>query len=76
ASSGIAGLSVTALKANSTVSVTVASDTDKIKTAIKDFVDAYNKVQSLIDTQTASSTDAKGVVTAGLLAGDLDADQI
>jgi flagellar hook-associated protein 2 len=74
--SGIAGLSVTALKANSTVTVTVASDTDKIKTAIKDFVDAYNKVQSLIDTQTTSSTDAKGVVTAGLLAGETDADQI
>jgi flagellar hook-associated protein 2 len=76
ASSGIAGLSVTALKANSTVTVTVGSDTDKIKSAIKDFVDAYNKVQSLIDTQTASSTDAKGVVTAGLLAGEIDADQI
>ncbi len=74
--SGIAGLSVTALKENSTVTVTVGSDTDKIKTAIQDFVDAYNKVQSLIDSQTASSTDAKGAVTAGILAGDSDADQI
>jgi flagellar hook-associated protein 2 len=70
--SGIAGVSVTALKANSTVTVTVGSDTDKIKAAIQSFVDAYNKVQSYIDTQSASSTDSKGVVTAGLLAGDLD----
>ena len=75
-SSGIAGLSVTALKENSPVTVTVGSDTAKIKNAIQGFVDAYNKVQSLIDTQTASTTDAKGVVTAGILAGDSDADQI
>ncbi len=75
-SSGIAGLSVTAFKENSPVTVTVSSDTAKIKNAIQGFVDAYNKVQSLIDTQTASTTDAKGVVTAGILAGDSDADQI
>ena len=74
--SGIAGLSVTALKENTPFTVTVGSDTAKIKTAIQGFVTAYNNVQSLIDTQTASSTDAKGVVTAGILAGDSDADQI
>src|SRR5690606_2283635 len=32
-----------------------------------------NKVQSVIDTNTASSTDAKGKVTAGTLADEADA---
>lgn len=75
ASSGVAGLSFTALKAGES-SVTVSSDTGKIKTAITDFIDAYNKAQSLIETQTASSTDAQGKVTAGVLAGDGDANDI
>jgi flagellar hook-associated protein 2 len=73
--SGIAGLSVTALKEGS-VTISVSSDTDKIKQAITTFLDDYNKIQSLIDTQTASSTDAKGKVTAGLLANDRDASNI
>ncbi|MFO1497042.1 MAG: flagellar filament capping protein FliD [Verrucomicrobiota bacterium] len=72
ASSRIPGLSVTALKEQD-VTITVASDSDKIKTAIKDFLTEYNKVQSMIDAQTASSTDASGKVTAGLLTGDGDA---
>lgn len=75
ASSGIAGLSVSALKEGSTT-VTVGTDTAKIKAAVTDFIEAYNQVQSLIDTQTASSTDAKGVVTAGILASDGDAEDI
>ena len=71
-SSGITGLSVTALT-EGTVTVQVASDTAKIKKAITDFIDDYNKVQALIDTSTASTTDAKGKVTAGTLAGEGDA---
>lgn len=74
-SSGIAGLSVTALAENST-DVTVAADTTSIRTAINDFVTEYNRLQSMIDTQTASSTDAKGKVTAGVLANENDADTI
>jgi len=70
-SSGVTGLSVTALTTGSTT-VSVGSDTTDLKTAITDFVDEYNKVQSLIDSQTASSTDNQGNVTAGLLAGDHD----
>jgi flagellar hook-associated protein 2 len=69
ASSGIAGLSVTALAAG-TATVTVSTDTAKIKTALNDFLTEYNKSQSLIDTQTASTTDAKGKVVAGVLASD------
>ncbi|MBC8096271.1 MAG: flagellar filament capping protein FliD [Akkermansiaceae bacterium] len=75
-SSGIPGLSITALKENTAVTLTVSNDNSKIKTTIQSFVEAYNRVQSLIDSQTASTTDAKGKVTAGVLAGESDADQI
>ncbi len=75
ASSGITGLSVTSVKEGS-FTVNINNDTAKIKTAINDFIDAFNKVQSVIDTNTASSTDAKGVVKAGILADDSDADDI
>jgi flagellar hook-associated protein 2 len=74
-SSGIAGLSVSAL-ATGSVSITVSSDTSKLKTAVQNFVKDYNTVQSYIGTQTASSTDATGNVTAGILAGDPDANSI
>lgn len=76
ASSGLAGLTVTALKEGGSTTVTVGSDTSKIKTAINDFITQYNGVQSLIDSQTASSTDAKGKVTAGILASDSDANDV
>jgi len=71
ASSGLTGLSVTALKVGATT-VDVSSDTSKIKAAITSFLSDYNKMQSLIDTQTASSTDTKGKVTAGVLAAESD----
>ena len=73
--SGITGLSVTALNLGSTT-VTVSSDTTKIKTAISDFISAYNKVQAVIDTNTASTTDSTGKVTAGILAGESDPHEI
>jgi len=75
ASSGITGLSISALKEGQTT-VNVGNDTTKIKAAVTDFIAAYNSVQSLIDSQTASTTDAKGVVTAGILAADGDANDI
>lgn len=74
-SSGIAGLSVTALTTGTSM-ITVGSDTAAIKTAITDFIAEYNKVQSIIDAQTASTTDSKGKVTAGILANEGDADEI
>lgn len=74
-SSGITGLSVTAL-ATGTATVGVSTDTAKIKTAINDFIAAYNKVQSIIDSQTATTTDAKGKVTAGVLSNDGDAGEM
>ncbi|HVY70977.1 MAG TPA: flagellar filament capping protein FliD, partial [Verrucomicrobiae bacterium] len=69
ASSGITGLSVTALKTG-TVQVGVGTDTTKIKNAINDFLTQYNAAQSYIDTQTTSTTDATGKVSANLLTGD------
>lgn len=74
-SSGITGLSVTAL-ATGSVTVNVSSDTAKIKSAITNFVSEYNRTQSLVDSQTASTTDSTGKVTAGLLTGDPDANNI
>ena len=74
-SSGITGLSVTALT-NKPFTVTVAADTSKIKTATTNLVTEYNKVQSVIGTQTASTTDSTGKVTAGLLAGDQDTESM
>jgi len=74
-SSGVPGLSVTALTTGS-VTVTVSQDVEAIKTAISDFVDSYNKVQSVIGNYTASSTDADGKVTAGVLANDLETHEI
>jgi flagellar hook-associated protein 2 len=69
ASSGLAGLNVAALAAGA-FTVTVGVDTARIRSAVVDFVTEYNRTQAQISTQTASSTDAKGKVTAGLLAED------
>ena len=68
-SHGIAGLVIDA-KGTGIATIQITNDSAPLKQAITDFVDQYNKVQSLISVQAASSTDAKGVVTAGLLASD------
>ena len=74
-SSGIDGLTVTALKTG-TSTVTIASDSSTIKGAIKSFIEDYNRAQSTIDSLTASSTDSTGKVTRSTLAGDTDANEI
>ncbi|HVK59022.1 MAG TPA: flagellar filament capping protein FliD, partial [Candidatus Kapabacteria bacterium] len=74
-SSGIAGLNVTALDEGS-VTISVTSDTEKIKSAIQGFIEDYNKVQGLLDANTTSATDDKGKVTAGTLASESDASEI
>ena len=73
--SGLAGLTVNAL-AEGTTTIRVGSDSAKVKTAIKDFITEYNKAQSLIETNTSSTTDADGKVTAGTLAHEGMADEI
>jgi flagellar hook-associated protein 2 len=72
ASSGISGLKVTALGEGS-VTVNVTSDQAGLQKALTEFVTEYNKAQSMISTNVASSTDPKGKVTSGVLAGDMDA---
>lgn len=74
-SSGITGLNVTALGEDS-VTITISSDTEKVKAAIKGFIDEYNKAQGMIETNTASSTNDKGKVTAGTLSGESDASEL
>lgn len=74
-STGIAGLTVTALTEGA-VTVTVGTDQAGVKQALLDFVTEYNKAQSLINSHLASSTDPKGKVTAGVLAGDPDAAEL
>ena len=73
ASSGVTGLSVTALKQGGSSTISVTANTGAVQTAITNFVNQYNKVQSLIDAQTATSTDASGNLVPGLLTGDSDA---
>jgi len=75
ASSGIAGLTITALKTGA-VDIDVQSDTDRIKNEINSFIEDYNKVQSQIATDTAATTDADGKVSAGILQGEADAIEI
>ena len=74
-SSGIDGLTVTAAQAKS-FTVTVASDTSKISSAIQQFITDYNTVQSYITGQMAVTNNSDGTVTAGLLTGDMTANQI
>ena len=72
ASSGIAGLSVTALTTGTT-NIAGSTDTTAITSALQNFVSAYNNVQSYVTSNAASSTDSTGKVTAGTLTGDVDA---
>ena len=74
-SSSVTGLTVNALNLGK-VTVTVGSDTTALKTAISNFIKDYNSVQTYISTQTASSTDSTGNVSAGILAADPDANGI
>lgn len=69
ASSGITGLSVTAL-GKGIFNVNVAADTSTISTAITNFINQYNSVQSLISTNTTPITSSTGSVTPGLLEGN------
>jgi flagellar hook-associated protein 2 len=74
-SSGITGLSVAALQ-KGTVTVTVASDTTTISTAIQKFVTDYNAVQTSISAQQIVTTGSDGKTSAGTLTGDLTANNI
>jgi flagellar hook-associated protein 2 len=74
-SSGITGLSVTALTTGSTT-VTTSSDTSKISSAIQQFIMDYNAVQTAISGQQIVTTGSSGTVTPGPLTGDQTANGI
>ncbi len=74
-SSGITGLSITAL-AEGEVTVEVSSDTSSIKSAITDLIEEYTTTQTLIGGKTASTTDDDGTVTAGTLADEQEVSKI
>jgi flagellar hook-associated protein 2 len=73
--SGITGLSVTALGVGSTA-VAVQSDTATIAGAINSFVTDYNAVQTYISSQTSATASSTGAVTAGTLTGDMNVEGI
>ena len=56
--------------------MTVASDTSNISSAIQQFVTDYNAVQTYISGQQAVTNNSDGSVTAGLLTGDMTANNI
>lgn len=68
-SSGLTGLTVTALAVGSTT-VSVNTDTSKISSAIQSFVTDYNAAQNGIVAQTKTTTDSSGTTTPGVLTGD------
>jgi flagellar hook-associated protein 2 len=62
------GLTIKLLKkSESPIDLSVAQDTESMKTAVNDFVKAYNDLSSFIQTQTKYNADSK---TAGKLQGD------
>jgi len=73
--SGITGLSITAL-GTGTTTISVSSDTSTISSAISSFVTDYNAVQNYISSQTTSTTSSTGTVTPGLFTGDMDVENI
>ena len=75
-SSGITGLSVTALQKNSTATITVSGDTSTISSAINNFITDYNALQTSISAQQIVTTGANGKVNPGVLTGDLTASNI
>ena len=74
-SSGINGLTVSALTTGSTT-ISVSTDTSTISTDIQNFVKDYNTIQSYIASQMKVTTNSDGSVTPGLLTGDQTANQL
>lgn len=73
-SSGITGMTVTAL-ATGTVTMTSASSTTSLSSAIQQFVKDYNSIQTEITSQQAV-TQSSGSVIPGTLTGDQTASEL
>jgi flagellar hook-associated protein 2 len=75
-SSAISGLSLT-LTGKGESTITVGSDTDTLKKSVQTFVDAYNAMMTVVNTQTkvtstgaTTSTSTSATTSAGALTGD------
>jgi flagellar hook-associated protein 2 len=68
---GINGLTVTATSTG-TQTVTVATDTSGISSAINNLISAYNTVQTYITSQTQTTTNSDGTVSTSTLSGNQD----
>ena len=67
----VSGLSFTAVAVSTTpTTVTVAGNTDGLKTSLQAFVDAYNTVVKAVASVTKATVDADGVTTSAALTGD------
>jgi flagellar hook-associated protein 2 len=62
---GITGLTVKATNKDAQT-ITVSSNTDAMQTAIQDFIDKYNVVQSFIDMETSITSSGTSVTTSTL----------
>lgn len=63
-------LNLVAADTNKVTTVTVASNTDAIRTSLQSFVDAYNTVVTLVGNLTKGSTAADGTYVAAAMTGD------
>lgn len=66
---GLSGVTINAIKTGA-VTVSVTTDTGKVKSAINDLVTSANAVYTLLDMATASTPDANGKITPGLMQFD------
>jgi flagellar hook-associated protein 2 len=66
----VSGLSLTLVAKGLTSTVTVATNTDGLKTSMQSFVDSYNTLVKLVTTLTKGSTASDGTYTAAGLTGD------
>ncbi|RMQ44973.1 Flagellar hook-associated protein fliD [Pseudomonas cichorii] len=73
-SNAVSGLSfeLVAKSANNTSDtvITVASNTEGLKTSLQTFVDSYNTLAKLVTTLTKGAVDSEGKYTAAALTGD------
>ena len=71
----IEGVTLNLNKENSSSTISVGSDTGTVKTAIKNVVDDYNAMKSILDNYTSYTT-SKDDPTKGILAGDSTVSQL
>ena len=72
---GVTGLTL-AVTSVDTQTVTVAADATSMQTAIQEYIDAYNTVQTYLEEQTKTSIGSDGSVTTSTLSSNLEVQNI